>query len=67
MAVKSVEDIHDPVLTSIDWDHFICTLGADCHFGAEEAHLVPPVHPDWNYPRAALPSPSSPDTSQDQR
>eukprot|EP00957_Ditylum_brightwellii_P048225 3659563-Ditylum_brightwellii.AAC.1 len=51
----------------IDWDHLIHTLGTDRYFDASETHLVPPVHPEWNYPPAALSSPSSTDTSQDQR
>eukprot|EP00957_Ditylum_brightwellii_P126799 9665319-Ditylum_brightwellii.AAC.1 len=51
----------------IDWDHLIHTLGTDRHFDADKAHLVPPVHPEWNYPPTALSSPSSTDTSQDQR
>eukprot|EP00957_Ditylum_brightwellii_P125134 9539161-Ditylum_brightwellii.AAC.1 len=40
------EDIQDPVLTDIDWDHLIYTLGTHYHFDADNTHLVPPVHPE---------------------
>eukprot|EP00957_Ditylum_brightwellii_P165843 12626630-Ditylum_brightwellii.AAC.1 len=54
MMVKSVEDIQDHVLMDINWDHLIHTLGTDCHFDPEEAHLVPPMHPEWEYPPAHI-------------
>ena len=60
-TVKSVEDIQDPVSTDIDWDQLIQTLGTEQCFDQDEAHLVPPLHPEWDYLPAALSSPSQPE------
>eukprot|EP00957_Ditylum_brightwellii_P114604 8739244-Ditylum_brightwellii.AAC.1 len=52
-TVKSVKDAQNPALTDIDWDKVIQILGTDHHFDQKEAHLGPPMYPEWDYPPAS--------------